>query len=226
MLHLVEGIPQELANPQFGHQDKHCVYEQLDWWGQRNVDMDLLAKSLMFARRKKGIKNVGYGISSHELFGVIINRTKITGGFINAIHDTIQGLKIMEYWNKQERFPASQNMNIDWDVIKLARNALPFDRKIWMTKHVSGFCGTGEKMKLWQFRKDDVCPLCTNKETNYHVVKCSSSAASEKWEESINALEASLADNHTPQETIQMIAGQLHNWRKKMIQYIHVYHHH
>ena len=106
-------------------------------------------------------------------------------------------------------------MNIDWDVIKLARNALPFDRKIWMTKHVSGFCGTGEKMKLWQFRKDDVCPLCTNKETTYHVLKCSSSEASEKWEESINALEASLADNHTPQETIHMMAGQLHNWRKK-----------
>ena len=106
-------------------------------------------------------------------------------------------------------------MNIDWDVIKLARNALPFDRKILITKHVSGFCGTGEKMKLWQFRKDDVCPLCTNKESNYHVLKCSSFAASEIWEESINALEASLADNHTPQETIHMIAGQLHNWRKK-----------
>ena len=34
----------------YGHQDENCVYEQLDWWGQRNVDMDLLAKSLMYDR--------------------------------------------------------------------------------------------------------------------------------------------------------------------------------
>ena len=25
------------------HQDKYCIYESLDWWSQRNVDVDLLA---------------------------------------------------------------------------------------------------------------------------------------------------------------------------------------
>ena len=45
-----------------GHQDEHCVYELLDWWGQRNVDMDILVKSLMFARRKskKKIRRMVY----------------------------------------------------------------------------------------------------------------------------------------------------------------------
>ena len=36
-----------------GYQDDYCVYEQLNWWGQRNVDMDLLAKSMMYAKRTK-----------------------------------------------------------------------------------------------------------------------------------------------------------------------------
>ena len=27
-----------------GHPDNYCVYEHIDWWGQRNVDMELLVK--------------------------------------------------------------------------------------------------------------------------------------------------------------------------------------
>lgn len=38
---------------------------------------------------------------------------------------------------------ANQYNNIDWDVLKYARTKLPFDRKIWMSKQVSGFYGTG-----------------------------------------------------------------------------------
>ena len=33
-------------------QDKYCIYENLVWWSQRNIDMDFLAKSLMYQRRK------------------------------------------------------------------------------------------------------------------------------------------------------------------------------
>jgi len=43
----------------------------------------------------------------------------------------------MQYWNKKGTFPADQNQNIDWDVVKLAQNSLTFNRKIWMTKQVS-----------------------------------------------------------------------------------------
>ena len=38
------------------HQDDYCVYKELDWWEQRNIDMDLLAKSLMYERRRKKLK--------------------------------------------------------------------------------------------------------------------------------------------------------------------------
>ena len=31
-----------------GHQDDYCVYENLYWWVQLNVDMDQLVKSLIF----------------------------------------------------------------------------------------------------------------------------------------------------------------------------------
>ena len=36
----------------YGHQDYYFVYEELDWWGKRNVDMAQLARSLMFEKRR------------------------------------------------------------------------------------------------------------------------------------------------------------------------------
>ena len=39
------------------HQNDYCMYEYLNWWGQRNVDMDLLEKNLMYDRRTRTLLN-------------------------------------------------------------------------------------------------------------------------------------------------------------------------
>ena len=123
----------------WGHQDDYCVYDDLDLWIQRKVDMDQLEKLLIFGKRKNKIKNKSMAMSKHEYFIVIIDKIKVTGDYINLIHDIIKGYQIMQYWNEQGRFPADQNKNIDWNVIRHARALLSFDRKIWMMKQVSGF---------------------------------------------------------------------------------------
>ena len=53
----------------------------------------------MYDRQLKNIQNSYLSISDHEVFGVIMNRIKISGGCINKIHNIIQGQKVMEYWN-------------------------------------------------------------------------------------------------------------------------------
>ena len=120
---------------------------------------------------------------------------------------------MLRYWNKQGRFPASANGNIDWDVVKYARASLPFDRRTWMVKQVSDFCGTGEKMRLWQYRKDNACPLCNEPENSLHVIKCSSGQANQQWRLSIKELKAHLADNDTPSSTVNVIVQYLQSWR-------------
>ena len=72
-----------------------------------------------------------------------------------------------------------------------------------MTKQVSGFCGTSLNMKLWNYRDKDECPLCAESEDSCHVLRCNSIAAINKWDESIQALGATLVANHTPSETIK-----------------------
>ena len=130
------------------HQAETCMYENFDWWGHRNDDMDWLAKSLMFEKRQLRKKKSMLSVSDGKAFAIIINKVKVSGNCINTIHDMIHGQAIFEYWIKQGRFPSNQYNNIDWDIIKHAREKLLFDRKIWMTKQVSGFCGTGVKMIL------------------------------------------------------------------------------
>ena len=73
-------------------------------------------------------------VSNGKGFAVIINNTNVTGSYINTIHHIVQVQKLLRYCSKQGCFLLDQNNSIDWDVIKHAREPLPFDQKIWMTK--------------------------------------------------------------------------------------------
>ena len=152
-------------------------------------------------------------VSGGEGFSIIINKVKVIGNYVNTIHDSIQGQALMKYWTEQGWFPADQHNNIDWDVVKHARAKLPFDRKIWMIKQVSGFCGTGVKMKLRDFRDVDVCPLCHEPENNIHVVKYGSDSTNAAWQVSLENLEDLLLNNHTPPSTTSMLITKLRSWR-------------
>ena len=163
----------------------------------------------MFEQRQRQKRNNHMSISSGKGFAIVINKVKVSGNYINTIYDMIQGHSLIKYWIQQDRFPVSETSNIDWDVIKLARARLPFDRKIWMTTQVSGFCGTGVKMKLWNFRDFDVCSLCTKPEDKLHVITCVSTSANAVWDTSLDTLEQILLNNHTSQITVSMIIDQL-----------------
>lgn len=159
--------------------DDFCKNENLDSQRQRNVGMDSFATYLMFDRRHKN-KNYTMSVSHNKGYAIIISNTKFDGNYIPTIHDIIQGRPILKYWNKQGRFPAEQNVKIDWNVIKHARESLPFYCKIGMTKHVSGFCGTGINMKLWKYKDTYVCSLCNEIKDNLHIIQCRSTIASDR----------------------------------------------
>ena len=58
--------------------------------------MDLIERPLMFVRRKKLIKNSNPTISNDDQFSIIINKIKVSGDYVNIIHDLIHRKK---YWN-------------------------------------------------------------------------------------------------------------------------------
>ena len=174
--------------------------------------MDILTKSLMFEKRRNRSRNAHISVAHGVRFGVISNKNKISGNYKRAIHDIIQGYKILIYWNKQGRFLVEQNTNIDWDVVKLARGLLWFDRRVWMVKQVSGFFGTSVNMQKWKFKASDECPLCNKVEDNCPIMKCKSNEANSRWLISIEKLENHLLDNDNPTDTVNMIIIQLNRW--------------
>ena len=67
----------------------------------------------MCDRRKGQIRNTKYAISRGEGFTIIIDKQKVSGHYINTIHDRLQGIKLMKYWNKQGQFPIEENNHVD-----------------------------------------------------------------------------------------------------------------
>ena len=45
----------------------------------------------MYDRRIKLIKNNSIGIADDSFFAIIINKTKVSGNYVNTIHDLIHG---------------------------------------------------------------------------------------------------------------------------------------
>ena len=63
--------------------------------------MDLLTKSLMFEKRRNKSRNKQISITPGEGFAVIFNKKKISGNYINTIHDIVQGCKTLLYWKNR-----------------------------------------------------------------------------------------------------------------------------
>ena len=118
----------------------------------------------------------------------------------------------MRYQNAQGQYPVEENKNINWDVVKHAQKFLNCDCQIQMIKQVSGFCETGIKMKLWNFRETSACPLYNITQDNLHILCCKSNDATDRWISSIASLEQRIIDNHTHKVTVDMIVSQLHLW--------------
>ena len=87
-------------------------------------------------------------------------------------------------------------------------------RQQWVTKHVSGFCGTGKMMKRWKQRETAKCPRCDEEiEDARHVWKCQGSGANNVWDSSITNLRSWLEKQKTQPNIAELICDRLTAWR-------------
>jgi hypothetical protein len=88
---------------------------------------------------------------------------------------------------------------LDWDAMELATNLFPPLYRLWFSKHVSGFFGTGLMMKHWQFCwEHSECPWCQHpREDKKHMMTCPNEDCSDTWHQSLLGLEAWMIENDT-----------------------------
>jgi hypothetical protein len=88
---------------------------------------------------------------------------------------------------------------VDWDSMYEAMQSFPDLYRMWVTKHVTGWCGTNRKLYLWDQRNDDICPCCDLGvvERPRHLLTCPSNSLQETWEARIEGLSEWFIESET-----------------------------
>ena len=186
-----------------GHQDdKHQKgddeeIQPMDEWAIENIEVDRIAgaywtkmikeripEELPFWDRME-IRHMLRPPSTRmpgETWQVHLGDEKLVGRVDDFLYDHCHRTEILEYWVQKGRFTEEGADLIDWDSHAKAMKAFG-PRKHWVTKHFSGWAGSGENMQLWGFRESAECPRCEEPESTLHVLRCKSESANEEfWE--------------------------------------------
>jgi len=150
---LVEVIIEHI----YGHQDKLLQYDELPRLAQLNVQMDARAKAKVHQIDTASMDLAGCQEIQGEGWSVWVQGVKQTADPGPAIRRHIFGEGLWTKLDSKERLPADTFWEVDWDAIGEATNKMPQLFKLWMSKHVSGCFGNGQKMKTWGFWENDMC---------------------------------------------------------------------
>jgi len=150
------------------HADDHKSWSQCTLKERINIKVDELAKLAIDA----GIASGQYidSVFPFELVWVMISSHKTTGSLRTAITNHWGEMEARRFYDKQDIVAAEDFDLIWWDGCE----ALPYPRtyKTWLTKQVSGICGTNDQLRY--FRKvENKCPNCGwSPETSKHMTRC------------------------------------------------------
>ena len=109
-----------------GHQTKEVDYNQLDWWGQRNEDVDAMAKEFLFSCTEDRIANRKHHRQPTlhlEKWALAMNGIKFTSICIDLLYINLYGSRTLAYWNKKDNTP-NDPKRILWEESRLAMKQL------------------------------------------------------------------------------------------------------
>jgi hypothetical protein len=191
-----------------GHQlERHG---KSDSWGKLNEVCDAIAKlywnQVVLTREPR--ENHRFG---HEQWSVTIQGKKLAKLPLTALYELTFGETISkQYWIQRHHIAPHLFTNVNWDICGKSLKSLPFGKKRWLLKHLTGFCAVGRVMKRRKEWDHDLCPLCLlPNETAPHVLFCTDHRARNQWIQSITKLEIALAKARTDPAIIKCIGQRL-----------------
>ena len=192
------------------HQDDTMMYHDLDRPSQLNVDCDLLAKAGLRRFYKNNDKNPD--TLPHELVLIHINGCKITGDIGVPLRNEVSKVIMRKHLiSNHTIIPTAFDM-IDWDAIAVKMSSTKQQHKIWITKHVSGFCATNKMMHRRGHEEHSRCPCCHSpdiRETTRHQARCLDPERIILWNDSVDELNQWLTKKDTEPNIQILIIGYL-----------------
>ena len=153
-----------------GHQDDGN--KSLDTWALANIACDVYAERKWNSTVAEGGKlRPEVGVLLGEKETIWIHNRKISSEIDKAIYDKVHRDNIIHYWARTGRITKGTEGLIDWEGHKRAMKAFR-GRQQWVTKHFSGWAGSGTMMNKWKQRDTLSCHRCGEEETTRHVLQC------------------------------------------------------
>ena len=173
-----------------GHQDDGKLYSQLDRLAQLNVDCDTLAKAAL--KRYHRHNTPTHDSLPHEVFIMHIRSEKVTSDIGLPLRNEVSRIQMRTFLQGNNRLDCQSFDKVDWEAMSHKMRKTPSHHKIWITKHLSGFCGTNKCQNQRDKAHATICPCCKNPdivEDTRHILHCTDPLREELWSDSLKDLE-------------------------------------
>ena len=188
---LVQSIPVTIDFQHIdGHQDEKIPFHQLDRMAQLNMWMDEEVKHyLRYLISLPSAPSLPRTIYK-EGWSCWVGGMKVMTNLSDLIKHAVYGRELCEWLHQQEHLDKEVFDLVDWDANGDAFTNFPTLFGSWATKHISGICGVGKMMKIWNFWEDSACLSCDElREMTHHVVLCPCVERMVAWDKAIDGLE-------------------------------------
>jgi hypothetical protein len=152
-------------------------------------------------------------VAHEEGWQCTVNGVKLTTHPAKALRRVVFGTKLCTFLSDRQRLTCPAFLDIDWDAMETATDLFPPLYRLWVSKHVSGFFGTGTRMKNWDFWDHSRCPCCDHvRKDKIHLLTCPHPASNYTWQESLLGLEAWMIDTDMEVTIFECILLSLETW--------------
>ena len=136
-----------------------------------NIIVDHLAKSALTSANSSG--TYFDGVFPYEDFTVTMRGVKTTGAVIKALEEHWGRNEAKRFYDFKKIVSANNFDLIWWEGVGKAMASYPKMFRVFVSKQVSGWCGSNSKQSLWDTTISNMCPNCGSaKETSKHLTRC------------------------------------------------------
>ena len=157
----------------YGHQDKHTPFHTLSRNAQLNVIVDSEAQKAFDLAYEQSlfIPNAKF---FYEGWTVSIGGVKLQDSHAFHIRQWIAKRKLRHYLYQKDLIAWDVFPKLDFEPLRRYLSAQSQAFQLWFTKHWTGFCGIGVKMKQMKLWDNDLCPCCRKipETKSMHIFLC------------------------------------------------------
>jgi len=122
------------------------------------------------------------------------------------IRNHCTGFAAKQYWEQKGRIGNAVASEISWESTGCALKETNVERRRFITKHSTGWCGVNKNLERWKLDNINYCPRCfKSNETAKHVWMCQSTSARKVWQQGLDNLEVWMKREKPVQKSPQFL---------------------